>query len=588
MSVKRSSDEITADPVNSSEREKKMKTVALNKKIAQHARNKELVEAVQEYDYAIENGLANSHTFCGTINAYIRCGDIAGAVKVFSTLRHSKGVKLDVVTCTTIMKGYSSNGDTLHNLEILEGMWLSNPKIVPNIRTINTFLRGCIISGSVIEADYVLHKAIKEYKITPDLSTWEYIVALYCQGLYVDKISPLLGRLQSNNEFEDILSNIKYNYSKTSLILGNFKNTLKLLSSAIELLDAQEIRKIEKMQQVHSHSTDSVSGAPSSISRNDHGDDESSSEGEGDGNEYGENNDTNNNDGRKKAKSVGGGKRPWKEGEAGDSREKSLEIYLEHKQSELRSEINMLQSYVNNRKNEMSLHSNSKIEINMLLNSLSYYIRLMVFPLSTSVTDTATTTPSDMLLLSLIKKFSVDKILLALHKLVYNAPEEPNKKSNGTDTSVLSLCSTNNGNTNNVVTIEREPLRGSATVVNSNKKHKKNYFIDNDLISNQFSCNILTKILPLINHLRSCLLTYFDDNTYINFNNIFRKRYIHQYANNLDMSALQNMKEDIFDVFVNETSQDMKTDDDTKDSSDSLPLKLEICSGAGDWIVQQV
>ena len=40
------------------------------------------------------------------------------------------------------------------------------PKIVPNIRTINTLLRGCIISGDALRAEMLEKKVREELKVS--------------------------------------------------------------------------------------------------------------------------------------------------------------------------------------------------------------------------------------------------------------------------------------------------------------------------------------------------------------------------------------------------------------------------------------
>ena len=63
----------------------------------------------------------------------------------------------------------------------------------PNVRTANTFLRGCLILGSVNDAETLLERmttvwATQEDWYTthggrPDASTYEFVVSLLCQAL---------------------------------------------------------------------------------------------------------------------------------------------------------------------------------------------------------------------------------------------------------------------------------------------------------------------------------------------------------------------------------------------------------------------
>lgn len=195
--------------------------VALNKELAQHASRKQLTEAMALFEKAVTLGWANSHTYAAAINANIRCGSVSGAATLFEKLRKTKGLKLDVITCTTMMKGFCSEGDIVRSVQLFEEMDKSNPAVVPNIRTINTFLRGCVTTGDIENADKIIIKTLKEYILLPDVSTWEYLVTLLCQGLLVDKVYPIVGRLKSEKEMAADLGGMNVVLAKASSLLGN-------------------------------------------------------------------------------------------------------------------------------------------------------------------------------------------------------------------------------------------------------------------------------------------------------------------------------------------------------------------------------
>jgi pentatricopeptide repeat protein len=84
---------------------------------------------------------------------------VSGAADLFEKLRKAKGIKLDVITCTTMMKGFCGEGDIIRSIQLIEEM--DKHKIIPNIRTVNTFLRGCVITGEVKQAEMILAKTQK-------------------------------------------------------------------------------------------------------------------------------------------------------------------------------------------------------------------------------------------------------------------------------------------------------------------------------------------------------------------------------------------------------------------------------------------
>ena len=194
--------------------------VALNKEIAQHASRKQLTEAMNLFEKASSLGWANSHTYAAAINANIRCGSVAGAAILFDQLRKKKGLRIDVITCTTMLKGFCSEGDMLRSVQLFEEMDKSNPRVSPNIRTINTFLRGCVTTGDIENADKMIIKTQKEYSLIPDVSTWEYLVTLLCQGLLLDKALPIIGRLKGDVSMSADLGGMNVVLAKAASLLG--------------------------------------------------------------------------------------------------------------------------------------------------------------------------------------------------------------------------------------------------------------------------------------------------------------------------------------------------------------------------------
>jgi pentatricopeptide repeat protein len=195
--------------------------VALNKEIAQHASRKQLTEAMTLFEKALSLGWANSHTYAAAINANIRCGSVSGATSLFERLRKTKGLKMDVITCTTMLKGFTSEGDMARSVQLFEEMDKSHPPVVPNIRTINTFLRGCVLTGDIENADRMILKTQKDYSLVPDVSTWEYLVTLLCQGLLLDKAAPIVGRLQNDTTMSADLGGMNVVIAKAASLLGD-------------------------------------------------------------------------------------------------------------------------------------------------------------------------------------------------------------------------------------------------------------------------------------------------------------------------------------------------------------------------------
>ena len=322
------------------------KIVALNKEIALCANRKDLTEATTLFKKAKENGWCNSHTYSGIINTNIRCGNVSNAISLFEELKCSKqkGLRIDVITCTTIMKGYTSIGDIKSCLELIKHMMNQNPKVLPNIRTINTFLRGCVFTGNIEQADKMILNMNKYYKVIPDVSSWEYYVTLLCQGLKLDKVYPILGRLKNDNSMLFGLGAMYLALARALSLTGDIKGCKKALKSVNETL-----LKEEELDKVDDRNEDDIDGGDDIIT---------------------------------KSKVVSGGKRAWKSSHSMDDnkRSQSLELFREHKRAETRSEIDNINKFIDSL-NEKSLG---------IKTLLPYYLKVLSIPPSLAATTQET------------------------------------------------------------------------------------------------------------------------------------------------------------------------------------------------------
>ena len=171
--------------------------VQINNSIAQHGKRKELDEAMALFREALQLNCDNSHTYAAIINANIRCGKLAAASDIYQQML-KKGRKKDVIICTTLLKGYCLMEDMLNAVELYVSMLSNKPTaIIPNIRTINTMLRGCIFIGEVGLCELLTATAQREHKLQLDITSWEYLMTLLTQSLQLDKAMPILGRLKA-------------------------------------------------------------------------------------------------------------------------------------------------------------------------------------------------------------------------------------------------------------------------------------------------------------------------------------------------------------------------------------------------------
>lgn len=235
--------------------EEKAQLVAINREIAVFATRKDLQGATFAFQRATRAGWANSHTFSAMINTHVRCGDIDGAVAVFERLKSSR-IRLDVVSCTTMIKGFCSVGNIGAGVALLHEMKRRN--LAPNIRTINTIIRGCLSTGSCRVGHNIFSTMKSVFGVTPDSSSWEYegnveatelvrfrdnsAVAVYllCQGLQLEKVLPMIGRFDSESgDLTHSMSAIFGAVAKSAALRGEWSLARKYMRLCADAMAAE-------------------------------------------------------------------------------------------------------------------------------------------------------------------------------------------------------------------------------------------------------------------------------------------------------------------------------------------------------------
>lgn len=180
-----------------SKEERKLKLRLLNKDLAEFAQKKQLSFAKKRFEWGIRKGIkVDVHSYTNLINAYVRCSDLNGAEVTLHRMIQS-GIVPNLVTFTTLMKGYSEMGDVDHACNIYFNFIKQEGGFTlrPNVRALNTFLRACVRTGKCkpalqsftdfitsgkASADTVVSPLDDEYKC--DGSTYEYIIGLLCRA----------------------------------------------------------------------------------------------------------------------------------------------------------------------------------------------------------------------------------------------------------------------------------------------------------------------------------------------------------------------------------------------------------------------
>lgn len=294
-----------------------------NQDISRLASRKDFDGAWSLFEATVEENIANLHTFAAAVNVAVRCGKMDKALDAIHQLEKAK-LKKDVVICTTLMKGYCSNCQMSQVKSLFDEMVTkskSNLKIKPNVRTINTYLRGCVQNGEVKLAEKLVSQSIKELKVTLDVSSWEYLVTLLSQSLQTDKVLPILGRLKNERDMQSGILPMNLQLARSAALLGDWKLSRKSVTYCETALTTNNNKQTI---------------ATSSIMENEQPTFAQPTQ-----------------------KEVKGGKRAWKSTTSGntdasldENRNQSLELFRHHQQEEWKQDLQAITSFIVSRQSQ--------------------------------------------------------------------------------------------------------------------------------------------------------------------------------------------------------------------------------------------
>ncbi|RHY86021.1 hypothetical protein DYB37_010733 [Aphanomyces astaci] len=313
-------------PVSSSFKKPKKdapETVKLNKELAQYASRKQLPEAQATFNDAVANHLANSYTYVNMMNVCVRCGDLSQATSVFDAMKAAK-ISPDVVAYTTLLKGLCGEGrldDAMKHVKAMEAA-----KVPLNVRTVNTLLRGCILVGDVRTAETIFDATVGKWRLAPDDSTWEYVIALLCRNLQLKKALSVFGRgLLANGCNVGSNAATLLNLARAATLLGDISTAHKYVAMTLRNLATKNPETPEPRNPEDQH----------------------------------------------------GGKRGWHE--ASESRQESLAVFLQIKRDELARELTVISTYLEQLSQQASNNSDDATARDAILDM---YKKVLLIPLT--------------------------------------------------------------------------------------------------------------------------------------------------------------------------------------------------------------
>ncbi|KAL1529535.1 hypothetical protein AB1Y20_000480 [Prymnesium parvum] len=180
----------------------------VNKTLARLARSKQLSACQAAFADAAAQRLTDAWSHAILINAHATAGDGDGALRELSAMR-AAGHRPCVMSYTAALKAPCAAGNLSLAREILHEMerefathkggrgGTRADDFKPNVRTANTFLRGCLVAGGVDDARALLARLGRGVwsGVAPDASSLEYTGVLCAQALRLDEASKLALRI---------------------------------------------------------------------------------------------------------------------------------------------------------------------------------------------------------------------------------------------------------------------------------------------------------------------------------------------------------------------------------------------------------
>ena len=163
-----------------------------NSLMSRHARFGELdrVQAAFDAMSGLQPPLQpNEFTYGILLNAYTRCGALERCTPLVEEMRRT-GTPVTAVAFTTLVKGCVNELDIVGAWSHFDAL-LAEPGQSPNIRTINTMLRGCLYVGDLAGTERLIELAAR-YGLEADQATRDSAVRAACQAFSAKKLQQAL------------------------------------------------------------------------------------------------------------------------------------------------------------------------------------------------------------------------------------------------------------------------------------------------------------------------------------------------------------------------------------------------------------
>ena len=308
----------------------------LSAKLKDCSINKRLQDALDLYWDTSNRSIRDSHHACIVVDCSARCGAIQEGEKIVEDMIHA-GMTVNIETNTALMKGYAHAGMMHQGAALFQSMSKGAGRHRPNIRTLNTLLRGCLwtaatarntkhIAGGVVTARdaWLLSNQF-------DASSYEYYIAVLCYALQTEDAQSTINDFQQQHK-------ITSTWKRGEISHFHAEDPTHLETLAISLLN------LSRAHAVLGQSTNAISSAGLALCA-------ANSVSTGNSNNKNSNN-KNKQETPTAPGRVNGGKRAWREDTIGSRRSESNTLFRTHRISEIKAEAKWILEVTANRTDE--------------------------------------------------------------------------------------------------------------------------------------------------------------------------------------------------------------------------------------------
>ena len=128
--------------------------------------------------------------------ARMRCLELEQALAERQQQLGAAGFAPNVVVFTTLLKGYAISGDLARAEELFAEMAAQAPPVPPDLRFINTFLRGCLRVGDAPRASETYRRMREEWGVAPDAASYRLLARLLSQNLQLPELRALVAEAE--------------------------------------------------------------------------------------------------------------------------------------------------------------------------------------------------------------------------------------------------------------------------------------------------------------------------------------------------------------------------------------------------------